>query len=418
MNTHFSYKGHFYLPDNPKKRISGIITFNQESGTELEIFGNFNPDNQKYEIILGQVEIKGFITLYSCINISKRFSTIFINKYRSIFLFTGANFYSKNELKFKHARIIALHFDEWINKSESFSIKESSDFKNIIVKYKTPMTINYDINSDFKIFFNFFPSDLEHSVVQKEIKIRQISYINFKYKRRKFFNDIVDDIYHFVDLLTLLTYTNSQTNEITFNLPLKEFPHSIDVGLFIQSTKRKANHNKLQPDDFIFPNYIIENKFDGILKKWYHDKVKRSTSSLPLFNEIYQLNLTTVDKFLSLSKSLEAYHRDYLESKDVYFVDRVSCLFERSRKIINPLLKIRSKPKFSQKIKKYRNDYTHSNPRISDTRVFIELHYLKQAMKLIMLSQYYIDLGIEEGLINERFVSSHKFDHLKSKIKC
>lgn len=418
MDENMVYKGYFFLP-NSKQKIPGIITYNSGKGIELEVFDNFDQDSQKHEFVLGIVEGKGDVTLYGVYVTQKKFGNIFINRYIVNYLFVGTHLPNKSTLKFKNAGTTILHFDEWINQSDSFQIRVDNDNKSINIDYKMPEHTKFTISSNLEIFFSFVPDGPVHSAVQKEAHIKQIAYVNFKYKRKIFFQKILDDIFHFCDLLTLLVHSVAYPQKIVLTLPTTDNSFPLEVELLFYIKKSNVSHKDIFPYFMLIPHYLIEKDYISILTKWYLEKAKRFTSSAPFFSELYNSNLTTVDRFLSLAKSLEAFHRDYKNLGGIFFRIRIEEMFENYRKIINPILKIKSKSKFSIKIKDYRNDFTHSNPMIqSKSNVYVEMHYLTEAMKMIMICAFLHDVGIDYNIIKKRFIDSSLFRHLAKTIKC
>ncbi|MEM3479175.1 MAG: hypothetical protein QXV74_03935, partial [Candidatus Bathyarchaeia archaeon] len=74
-----TYKGAWWLPSRPEKRISGALTFTPWSGATLNLIGSFKEieDHNKFlkpEIILGMSADGAFITLYECFETESKMS--------------------------------------------------------------------------------------------------------------------------------------------------------------------------------------------------------------------------------------------------------------------------------------------------------------------------------------------------------
>ena len=72
MIKEFEYKGIWWLPDNPEKRISGTLRFTPNEGAILDLIGSFKDIKNinktlEPEIVLGISSNGKNITLYKCI---------------------------------------------------------------------------------------------------------------------------------------------------------------------------------------------------------------------------------------------------------------------------------------------------------------------------------------------------------------
>lgn len=71
MTERFKINGEWFMPTNTENRILGILLFDPNEGTELELFGSllgdkFFPEFMNQEIILGITSNGEQITLYNC----------------------------------------------------------------------------------------------------------------------------------------------------------------------------------------------------------------------------------------------------------------------------------------------------------------------------------------------------------------
>ena len=71
MTENFEIKGQWFLPDNPKSRVSGTLFYDTNKGFYLELFGDFNEsqiipvsDILEFDFILGLTSDSKEITLY------------------------------------------------------------------------------------------------------------------------------------------------------------------------------------------------------------------------------------------------------------------------------------------------------------------------------------------------------------------
>jgi hypothetical protein len=72
MRENFSYKGSWFLPDNPSHQVVGTLTFEYNKNTTLDLVGQFIIGKKKIseaDIILGITTDGKFFTLYKCYEI-------------------------------------------------------------------------------------------------------------------------------------------------------------------------------------------------------------------------------------------------------------------------------------------------------------------------------------------------------------
>src|SRR5688500_18281645 len=83
--------GFFWLPNEPEKKLAGILKILDGGKVELEIFGYFGAfsENEKFPRILGKIEKEGRVTLESCFyhtkNLSGSFNKSFIYFEKALF---------------------------------------------------------------------------------------------------------------------------------------------------------------------------------------------------------------------------------------------------------------------------------------------------------------------------------------------
>ena len=73
--TEFEYKGYFWIPENPKEQIPGVLKFSQMDGINLELFGYLEYDQKNKEeivIVLGFTSDGKKITMLKCFEYSRK----------------------------------------------------------------------------------------------------------------------------------------------------------------------------------------------------------------------------------------------------------------------------------------------------------------------------------------------------------
>lgn len=124
MTEPFEYKGIFWLPNKPNEQIHGILKYEPENGTTLDLIGAFNRTKDKFDFILGFTENGKSVTLINSFEIQRGFSLpgMDTSKISANFALIGSEHLDTlPKLKFQKAAIYLKHLDEWVNKREGFN---------------------------------------------------------------------------------------------------------------------------------------------------------------------------------------------------------------------------------------------------------------------------------------------------------
>jgi len=161
MIKEFEYDGIWWLPDNPRKQVSGTLRFTPDAGAVLDLIGSFKDikDMNKTldpEVILGVSSNGKNITLHKCFEnkLSLSIPGLLTSSFYANLVFIGAHFQDLKYIKFKSISVHYLYLDEWVNIS-GFDIKPLRKEKEVIIKYKQPEPFQANINDEFKVLINF-----------------------------------------------------------------------------------------------------------------------------------------------------------------------------------------------------------------------------------------------------------------------
>lgn len=425
MIESFENKGVWWLPNKPEEIIHGIIKHTAEDGIKLDLIGAFQRQQDKFDLILGFTENGKHVTLYNSYEIQRGFSMpgMDTSKISSNFAIVGSEHLDTiSKLKFQKAVIYLKHLDEWVNKSEGFYIDQKREEKEVTIKYKLPKSIETSVGSKFKLTINPTVKGPGWNIVQKEAKITQRINCIFSYNRIKSFDSILEDVSHFEQFLTLCS--QKPTHPIEYYLLNKnaegKFTKRFDV--YHQITIDHSIKKDLTPHEFLVQFKTIESSFTAIINKWYSSQIPLETCYIPFFNNYYGRQLYTSDKFLNMCRALEAFHRDTIgvidptTRKEYHYKKRVVEVIDNVSSCFNFLLKIRDKNKFAEKIKTYRNDFTHSNPILLDrNKKYLETHYLTEKLTIIMSCAILHYQGLTKKEIKQLLTDTSLYTHIKYK---
>jgi hypothetical protein len=411
-------KGNFFLPGNPDRSIPGFFSFHTTKGSQLDLIGCFTSDDSdkfsKLKIINGNIGNK----LIALLNNSEIQRTIHLNqkdytKIYSQYSFLNINFTKYSDLRFKRIRSKILHLSEWTNQSNSFSINHKQFENEILIKYINPPSIDIQLNNDTKLSFVFGYSGLSQGYYMKDISLNQDVYLYIENKRPKSFNFYLQYLEHFQKFLVLATQKDNFHFDTSFGIKPRGQKYMLEIPVMHIQKNYNENPPSVTPKSFLFEYADIQSNVLDMLKSWFlmKDNFELTLSS---FFSTYKSRGFGVEEFLNVAKSLEAFHREFIDNKRIAQIERYKVLFERVRKAVNPILKIRSKNKFCEKIRDNRNIYTHNQPSNNLNRsISPTLLLFTEKLKLILIANILLELGITNSEILKLLMNSSCFGYLR-----
>ena len=418
MDKPFEYKGKWYLPSqNQNEAIAGILKFQPNDGITLELIGSFKDQNE-LEIIWGTIESGKAVTLYNSFVTRRQymFSNFEIATYVSNVILIGGWFDDKNDLKFYKASASYSHLDDWLNISNGFNIQHDSSKLKTQIEYQLPKSTEISITSGFTLTINPTAKGPSRKLIQKDASIIQKIYLNFETNRKIHFDKYLANVFHFQNFLTLATQNAIFVKELSLYFKVSGDKKLHEAKVYFQLTHISKPKEELMPFDMIIPYQDLKNNFEQIVKKWYEIKPQLETSLHQYMSVFYAPFLYVSDRFLNLCRSLEAYHRDFINDRRVYFVNRCKEVIKNNSHVYNSTLKIPSIPSFSENIKTFRNDFTHSNPLTSKQKKYLKTHKYSEYLKLIMACTFLIETGIDREILKKNIEKSRLYTHLKHKL--
>lgn len=427
MTNSFELKGIFWLPDVEAYQVHGILKYEPEHGVTLDIIGAFVGKKHEFDFILGFIENGKYVTLYNCFEIQRGFSLPGMNTskiFANYALLGSYHVGKKSQLKFQMATIYLKNLDEWVNKREGFQINEDYRNNEVVIKYKLPENIVTKIEQNFKLTLNPTAKWPGWSLVQKEAKVTQRINCGIEYNNKKPFFDILEDINHFEQFLILCS--QRPTYPLEFYLLNKDnegnFSNRFDI--YYKVSFENSTKKDLIPLDFLVSFNYIQGNIGNIFKSWFSTKRKLDTCYVPFFNNYYGHTLYTSDKFLNICRALEAFHRvtvgvkNPLTGSKFSYKERVIEVINLVKYCCNSIVKIRNTDSFAEKIKNYRNDFTHSNRvAFEGNKKYLEIYGLTEKLTIILSCAILYHIGISKLEIRRMIDATGLYFHLKRKKK-
>jgi len=207
----FEYNGIWWLPNNPNKKISGILKFHPVEGATLDLNGSFkdikdiNSFSQP-ETILGNTSNAKIFTLYKCIENNIRLSMpgYLCSSFIVTIIFEGHHFKKEEDILFDSLSISYPYLEEWMG-FKSFNCKMVRDKENLLKEYKVNYTFPQKIEAkvdNFNISFDYnFNVDGDNI---REYNLKHTAFIKIESYKATSFNVYLRNIcYHIQNFLSL-----------------------------------------------------------------------------------------------------------------------------------------------------------------------------------------------------------------------
>jgi hypothetical protein len=326
MIEEFEYKGDWWLPDNPQKRIKGMLKFKPSEGATLDLIGSFK-DFKNFnialdlDIILGETTNGKAITLYKCFEKSSSMSLpgsitslIFAN-----YVFVGIHFQKAEAIVFKNMSVHYYHLDEWINKPNcTMEFPKDEEEKTVTIRYTLPQPIPIANDKQYKISINFNASIPTPSAKGVAIKQKAVIIIETTQEMAfEYYRTILYQIQNFLCLgITEATYPIfiSGTTEAS-KIELEGKSHYNPIEIFFQLSEVPDINKKISGYEMLFVFSDIADNIEVYLGNWLQ-KAKLLEPVFDLyFGTFYNRRMYLQHRFLSLTQAIESYHRRILLGK-------------------------------------------------------------------------------------------------------
>lgn len=313
MIEEFEYKGIWYLPERPRKRVNGILKFTPNEGAELELDGVLSTgENNKYlprminpDIILGVSPQGEQLTLYRCFQ--QRAKGVSSSSFFAHFVFVGDHFRSAEQIKFKQFYVQFSNLTEWNGISAFTTDITDNNVKILIPPIQEPILLAS--LRDFKMFTGI--GYTSHFGVD-EISLSQQAYIKFVLSKRSAFDRCSELIKTFQSFLTIAMMKPSSQISITAikNTSTKTNSkiRSKHIKIFY-SPLLSFDPKKVFAHEMLFTLRDIEGRTNQFIRNWYEKYEMLKPVYDLYFGNLYSPFSFAENRFLNLAQAIETYHR-------------------------------------------------------------------------------------------------------------
>lgn len=322
MIEKFECKGVWWLPDNPKKQILGMLRFVPGEGAVLDLMGSFvelksTDVSFEPEVVLGTSSIGKKITLHKCFETKECCSTSGFptSSFYANIVFIGWHFTKPENLKFKSFFVNYPYFEEW-SKIGVFSHRWESEEKSkkYEMKYELPEPVEAKINNS-KISF-----DHDLNIIYdllREVNLKHTTFIKIEPEDELHFEEYQSILYYLQNFLSLATRraiyplsikaTAEQYKHVsTFSTGKVHHP---PIEIFYNVIDKVDLSEKLNHYSMLFTFEDISGQFETYLQNWF-DKAELLKPVYDIFfGTLYKPSMYLEVQFLSLIQAVESYHR-------------------------------------------------------------------------------------------------------------
>jgi hypothetical protein len=426
MLSSIEFKGYFWLPTNPEKRLPGLLKFDPENAIEVELWGQFhnytNPSSMDNNILLGISSDGKKITMLNCFEHSRGMSIpgFPVSAFSAIYMFVGEHFKSIEELQFKQAVVEYEDANLWLGISGFDNPEYDSLSKEVRLKYKQPEQIVTRIDEHWmaKIEFNFH-SPMKNLKPTARASIEQKPLFVFVPLLEQTFKDFQNIYSTFSSFLALCYFTFPVIKSIFFHIhnPMRdeEFePDVFEIQLYYASQYQHATYkiHKNRQDFLLRYNDI---NFGEILEKWFLLNTKIEATIDILTENLMKRNMTPTEfTFLGYVQALENMHRQ-LRGTKISLKERLDEIVAALPVNIAESL-LQNEIDFTNRIKNHRNYFTHysSNSNGYAKASMNELFILSEKMKIILITSILKELDLSDNDIEQIIIGKgiFLFNHL------
>jgi len=431
LDQKLEYKGYWWLPSDPDKRVAGVLTYYPNEKIVLELLGCFGEyslailtGNNQEDIVYGKTAENKEITLINNFrSLSLNFSADFpIVRYTCNYMVIGKHVEGLDEKRsyWATARIPELSFwcqPEAITTTMFFDKNHNSTMTNLAFSTKFGSmkdiinSVGVNENTTVKI-----KKAVRYNGDHFAPEVEQYSYLEIRKKRKVSIKEIVSDIFMFEQFLSLATLSIVKSSKITlFDKSTYQqegktrFYREIH---FIHAFRERINLQSADSNMFrnLFDYPTIKDVYPEIITKWYNEPIELAPIRYHLISSLEKKLLYGSVDFLIVIQALEGFCRRFRSRK----YRKVHGLPERDYSdllaIMDSLLDefgdielIRKCKIDKEAVVDSRNYYSHFMPKQKDSKVLDGYKLYEQTVRLrILLVCSVLSLfGFDNSRINQ-----------------
>ena len=409
IKEEFKKLGYFWLPSAPDRVIAGILSISDGGNIELEAIGLFDDGEiflsdelKPIGRIVGHIEEDGLVTLDDCYYKTGKMNFGGISKslIHVGIVFTGVQ-YDESPLPLFDTLTFSMEgIDEWVGIS-GIGVDYQLDERTATISYQSPENISLNLNDGMQLLITF-DCTVPLSPIIKEARIGQKTYFTLISREARELNDFISVIHkitHFlcfaIDQTVSLDSMSATSDNVRRNIG-DGTTESSPINIYFSSRPYSTDEPKIQQHNMLFGFGKIQSDVEKKIKNW----IKAYEETDPAFDLYFSAKTGGQsyldDKFLTLARGLEAYHKRKFDERFVPLDQRIKCIIEPFKESLG---NEENRRNLICKIMDTRNDLTHSNlDLISQTAEDRDLWtlYLKTELIFQLLLLWSIGFSLED----------------------
>jgi hypothetical protein len=439
----FEHRGVWWLPENPERRVYGVLKFDVTKDAILELFGSLRDGNASFlqaDIILGDLNSGKPVTLLNCYEKNSQISIYGLSRSAAFPLavlgvgcvFEGEHFHAREDIKFKKISFGLSHLGNWAGLNH---IKREGGKDRIAFSYEIPDSIEAIIDDVGKLEFSFsaavshsFSSGTIEENIDISIESEEPSGFDFWWRTvyilRVFFSFATRHAVHPLYM--------HETQPVEVEYPDGTIGNTYQrIDVFFALSEVPDDSSTQGPRDMLFILKDVPNQIETCLQNWF----KKADLLEPVYDLYFGMlssnGMYPVHRYLSLAHCLETYHRrtssrsalpktefkkrmeeiknsvptqykDWILEK-LSFSNEIS-LRQRLEEIMETYIaifgQVSNQDTFIKKVVDTRNYLTHYDRKSkAKSATGEELHYISESLKILIEMCLLRELGIEDQVI-------------------
>ena len=320
METEFSIKGFWWLPENEEKQLAGILTYKPGEPIFLDLFGAFFKKNgellsEQYEIILGLSSSGQLFTLVDTSVIQRKSSIPGFSETRILVssIYQGSHFSTSAEIKFHTLKVKFSNLDDWV-RINGFLIDVDPKKREAKIQYRPPPEVECSISDSLKVSISFFPKMPSHSITQKEATVRQEVEFHIISDQEIPFNDLLRYEYLLSTFLGLAIGRPTRVMHLTgltgiSKIEMDDLNYEKPISIYFSQFGDFSKFRNMNPFDMLFTFPRIQDQFCVMLKQWFREFCGLEDVFDLYFKTIDGEHIDMTTKLLNFVQAIESFHR-------------------------------------------------------------------------------------------------------------
>ena len=329
LDKKLEYKGYWYLPSSPEKKVAGILTYSPNDEIILELIGCFDEslsslfEQQEEMVIHGKTSDAKEITLLQCYqSASMNFSADFpIVKYNCNFIVIGKHINSLEEkgkywVSFKIPELKYWCYPAALNYSMEFD-KNNDNISQTTISFNSTQGNDDNIISNVQIDNNTSlllkkGVNFETSNLLLNPLFEQYTYVEIIKQSETTIKELFSDVRKYEQFISLATFNIVESTDITlFDKDIfqecKSKKYYKDINLIHRDNKLKNEGRQRRNRDFLFQYSTIKDVYPEIIQNWYNVPKELYPIRHHLINSLEKKSSYSSVDFLIIIQAIEGF---------------------------------------------------------------------------------------------------------------